>query len=203
MKSPLHMPANASGPYPERRDPSRKRSPAAMLRRAARAIPGADRRSYGKFLARVHGEDARLRSLSAAAFQQHTREIRARLASTGFREYGNAAAFALVREASRRELGLAHFDTQLIAANIMLGNQLAEMATGEGKTLTAALTAATVALAGMPVHVITANDYLVERDAEVVGPIYRALGLSVGTITQKMDQTQRRTGYGCDITYCT
>jgi len=151
----------------------------------------------------VHEQDATLRNLLEPAFQAHVREVRARLASSGFQNYGSAAGFALVREATRRRLGMAHYDTQLIAGDIMLSNQLAEMATGEGKTLTAALTAATAALAGMPVHVITANDYLVERDAQTLAPVYAALGLSVGTVIQKMDQTQRRAAYACDITYCT
>ena len=173
------------------------------MRRVVRALPGGERRSHSRFLARVHEQDATLRNLSEPAFQAHIREVRARLASSGFQNHGSAAGFALVREATRRQLGLAHYDTQLIAGNVMLSNQLAEMATGEGKTLTAALTAATVALAGMPIHVITANDYLVERDAEVLGPVYRALGLSVGTVTQKMDQTERRAAYACDIAYCT
>jgi len=168
-----------------------------------RSLPRAERRSRSRFLARVHEQDAALRNLSEAAFQAHVREVRARLASSGFQSDGSAVGFALVREATRRQLGLAHYDTQLIAGHIMLSNQLAEMATGEGKTLTAALAAATVALAGMPVHVITANDYLVERDAQDVGPVYRALGLSVGKVTQKMDQKQRRAAYACDITYCT
>ncbi len=199
----LPTPGIATGPYPERRDPNRKRSVGGWLVRLSRALPGVERRSHRTFLAHVHEQDAHLRNLSTAAFQGQVRDLRARLAASGFKNYGNAAAFALVREATRRELGLVHFDTQLIAGNIMLGNRLAEMATGEGKTLTATLTAATVALAGMPVHVITANDYLVERDAEVVGAVYRALGLSVGIVTQPMDQTQRRAAYACDITYCT
>jgi preprotein translocase subunit SecA len=173
------------------------------MRRVVRSLPGGERRSHSRFLARVHEHDTTLRNLSEPAFQTLVREVRARLASSGFQNDGSAAGFALVREATRRQLGLAHYDTQLIAGNIMLSNRLAEMATGEGKTLTAALTAATVALAGMPVHVITANDYLVERDAELVGPVYRALGLSVGTVTQKMDQTERRAAYACDIAYCT
>jgi preprotein translocase subunit SecA len=204
MRRAAHStPGIASGPYPERRDAARKRSPGASLKNLARAVPGAERRSYGRFLARVHEQDARLRNLSDPAFQAHIREVRTQLASSGFENYGSAIGFALVREATRRQLGLAHYDTQLIAGDIMLNNRLAEMATGEGKTLTAALTAATMALAGMPVHVVTANDYLVERDAEVVGPVYRALGLSVGAVTQKMDQAERRTAYACDITYCT
>jgi preprotein translocase subunit SecA len=202
-RAALATPGIATGPYPERRDPTRERSARDWLLRAARALPGTERRSHAKFLTRVHEHDSRLRNLSPVAFQEHVRDIRVQLASNGFQNYGSAAAFALVREASRRELGLAHFDTQLIAGEIMLSNRLAEMATGEGKTLTASLTAATAALAGMPVHIITANDYLVERDAQTVGPVYRALGLSVGTVTQPMDQTQRRAAYACDITYCT
>jgi preprotein translocase subunit SecA len=199
----LLIPGIASGPYPERRDPTRKRSPAKSLAAITRTLPGVERRSWSRFLARVHEQDTRLRNLSETAFQAHIREVRTRLASSGLQNYGGAVGFALVREATRRHLGMAHYDTQLIAGNIMLNNQLAEMATGEGKTLTAALTAATAALAGMPIHVITANDYLVERDAEVVGPVYRALGLTVGAVTQKMDQAQRRAAYACDITYCT
>ena len=80
---------------------------------------------------------------------------------------------------------------------------IAEMETGEGKTLTATLPAATAALAGIPVHVVTVNDFLVARDAEWMGPIYQALGLTVGTITEGMDLDQRRAAYACDITYCT
>jgi preprotein translocase subunit SecA len=95
------------------------------------------------------------------------------------------------------------FDTQLIAGRIVLDNRLAEMATGEGKTLAVALAAATAALAGIPVHVITANDYLVTRDAEQLAPLYRALGLSAGAVTQPQDAAQRRVAYACDITYCT
>ena len=80
---------------------------------------------------------------------------------------------------------------------------VAEMETGEGKTLTATLPAATAALAGMPVHVITVNDYLAQRDAESMGPLFRALGLSVGTIVDGMQHAERRAAYACDITYCT
>ena len=154
-------------------------------------------------MARVNACGEPLRALSEPAFQSRLKDVRARLAASSFADAATAEAFALVREATRRQLGLAHYDTQLIAGKIMLGNQLAEMATGEGKTLTAALAAATAAFAGMPVHLITANDYLVTRDAELLAPVYRALGLSVGTVTRPMDMAQRRLGYGCDITYCT
>ena len=108
-----------------------------------------------------------------------------------------------MREATRRTLGKAQFHTQLIAAHIMLSDRLAEMATGEGKTLAAVLTAATAALAGIPVHVITANDYLVDARCRAARPGLRALGLTVGAVTRPLDQAQRRAAYGCDITYCT
>ncbi|MGA7986636.1 MAG: preprotein translocase subunit SecA, partial [Burkholderiales bacterium] len=112
------------------------------------------------------------------------------------------ACFALVREAARRNVGQRHFDVQLIGGWAMLNGMLAEMETGEGKTLTATLTAATAALAGRAVHVVTVNDYLAERDAETIGPVFRALGLSVGCVKQGMDPASRRAAYRCDVTYC-
>ncbi len=197
----LTHPGTAPGPYPERAEGPRSATPLSwpLLRAPARL----EQRRYSAFLARVHSHDAAVCALSASGFQSRLKDLRARLAASSFADAATAEAFALVREAARRQLGLTHYDTQLIAGKIMLGNQLAEMATGEGKTLTAALAAATTALAGTPVHLITANDYLVTRDAELLAPVYRALGLSVGTVTRPMDQAQRRAGYGCDITYCT
>jgi preprotein translocase subunit SecA len=129
--------------------------------------------------------------------------VRARLAAEGFADEPAAQSFALVREATRRVLAKPQFHTQLIAGHIMLAGKLAEMHTGEGKTLAAVLTAATGALAGVPVHVITANDYLVVRDAQMLEPVYRMLGLTAGTVTRPDDQAKRRAAYGCDITYCT
>ncbi len=113
-------------------------------------------------------------------------------------------ALALVREHARRELGMAHFEVQLMAGMAMLQGMLVELDTGEGKTLSATLPAAVAALAGVPVHVITVNDYLVERDAEIMGPLYRALGLSVGTVIDTdPDPDIRRAAYACDVTYVT
>jgi preprotein translocase subunit SecA len=111
--------------------------------------------------------------------------------------------FALVREASQRTVGLRHLDVQLIGGAVMLDGMVAEMETGEGKTLTATLAASVLALAGVPVHIVTVNDYLAERDAEWMGVIYQALGLSCGTIVHGMDPAARRQAYRCDITYCT
>jgi len=113
-----------------------------------------------------------------------------------------AACFALVREASTRTIGLRHFDVQLIGGWAMLRGMLAEMETGEGKTLAATLAASTAALAGRAVHVITVNDYLAQRDAEWMGPIYRLLGLTVGCVRHGMEPDLRRAAYRCDVTYC-
>ncbi|CAK6702017.1 preprotein translocase subunit SecA [Synechococcus sp. CBW1107] len=112
-------------------------------------------------------------------------------------------AFAVVREAGKRVLGMRHFDVQLIGGMVLHDGQIAEMKTGEGKTLVATLPAYLNALTGRGVHVVTVNDYLARRDAEWMGQIHRFLGLSVGLIQQEMVPTERRRNYGCDITYAT
>ena len=121
----------------------------------------------------------------------------------GFRDELVALSFALVSEFASRRLGMRHHDVQLYGGRVMLNGMIAEMETGEGKTLTATLPAATAALAGVPVHVVTVNDFLVARDASWMGPVYRALGLTVGTITEELTPEQCRLAYHCDITYCT
>jgi preprotein translocase subunit SecA len=112
-------------------------------------------------------------------------------------------AFAVVREAGKRVLGMRHFDVQLIGGMVLHDGQIAEMKTGEGKTLVATLPAYLNALTGRGVHVVTVNDYLARRDAEWMGQIHRFLGLSVGLIQQEMAPSDRRRNYGCDITYAT
>jgi preprotein translocase subunit SecA len=112
-------------------------------------------------------------------------------------------AFAVVREAGRRVLGLRHFDVQLLGGMVLHSGQIAEMKTGEGKTLVATLPAYLNALSGKGVHVVTVNDYLARRDAEAMGQIHRFLGLSVGLIQQNMSPEERRKNYGCDVTYAT
>jgi preprotein translocase subunit SecA len=114
-----------------------------------------------------------------------------------------APAFALVREAGRRTLNMRHFDVQLVGGVVLHEGKIAEMKTGEGKTLVATLPACLNALAGRGVHIITVNDYLARRDAEWMSPIYRLLGLTVGVIVHDLDDVQRRTAYGADITYGT
>jgi preprotein translocase subunit SecA len=112
-------------------------------------------------------------------------------------------AFALVREAGRRFLNMRHFDVQLIGGMVLNSGKIAEMKTGEGKTLVATLPAALNALAGRGVHIVTVNDYLARRDAEWMSPLYRGLGLSVGVIVHDLDENQRRAAYAADLTYGT
>ena len=112
-------------------------------------------------------------------------------------------AFATAREAGRRTLGMRHFDVQLIGGIVLHQGKIAEMKTGEGKTLVATLRAYLNALAGKGVHIVTVNDYLARRDAEWMGPIYKMLGLTVGVIVHDLDDAQRRAAYAADITYGT
>ena len=112
-------------------------------------------------------------------------------------------AFALVREAGRRFLNMRHFDVQLIGGMVLNSGKIAEMKTGEGKTLVATLPASLNALAGRGVHLVTVNDYLARRDAEWMSPLYKGLGLLVGVIVHDLDDAQRRAAYGADITYGT
>jgi preprotein translocase subunit SecA len=114
-----------------------------------------------------------------------------------------AEAFAVVREASRRVLGLRHFDVQLVGGMVLHDGQIAEMKTGEGKTLVATLPAYLNGLSGKGVHVVTVNDYLARRDAELMGQIHRFLGLSVGLIQSSMTPEDRKKNYACDVTYAT
>src|SRR5213076_2214834 len=112
-------------------------------------------------------------------------------------------AFSVVREAGRRALGMRHFDVQLIGGMVLHRGKIAEMKTGEGKTLVATLPAYLNALAGQGVHVVTVNDYLARRDSEWMGRIYRFLGMSVGVIQHDLNDAERQVAYRSDITYGT
>ena len=199
----LPQPGLIWGLYPEKRLPGTDRAWAQRMHAWFTQLARPGLRRYTQMAQRSLAIEAGLSALSTADFDAAVRQLKQQLVRDGFSTDNLVQAFALVGEACRRQLGMSPFVTQRIAAAIMLDNQLAEMATGEGKTLVAALTAATGALAGIPVHVITANDYLVSRDADTLRPLYAALGLSVGAVQQHQDSQKRRAEYACDITYCT
>jgi preprotein translocase subunit SecA len=170
-------------------------------------------------IAAINAREAEVRTLPDEELKSRFMELRAQVqeqlkdadpAEPTFRELMQQAlepvivpAFALVREAGRRFLNMRHFDVQLIGGIVLHEGKIAEMKTGEGKTLVATLPAVLNALAGRGVHIVTVNDYLARRDAEWMSPLYRALGLSVGVIVHDLDDEQRRAAYGADITYGT
>jgi preprotein translocase subunit SecA len=164
------------------------RGVARLPQRTEAAIAAARRRL-------MHLDDVKLHALLP--------KLRAQLRRSGLR--GDAAGYALavVAEFAQRRLGLAPYPTQLLAAWLMLEGRFAEMATGEGKTLAAGLGAAAAALAGVPVHLLTANDYLVQRDREKMLPLFDALGLSSACVLPSMARAEREAAYRCDIVYLT
>jgi preprotein translocase subunit SecA len=176
--------ALAAGPYPERDEP--REGKLDRLLTALRYFTGSARTGNARLgvivdATRAAGEV--IGSLSEEELRARAGALRSRLRSNGYADPALAGeAFALVREAATRTIGMRHFDVQLIGGWAMLNGMVAEMETGEGKTLTATLAAATAALSGRAVHIITVNDYLAERDAEAMRPVYEALGLSVGCI---------------------
>ncbi|SDK71871.1 protein translocase subunit secA [Franzmannia pantelleriensis] len=190
---------------PERRiQPPGALEPAWQRLSARLALPGWLRLLVRRAaLPMIHRHARRLRELDPAALNAYRDDLRRRLLAGGLSWRRTLEAFALVREVARRELGMAHHDVQLLGGLTLLAGQVAEMHTGEGKTLTATLPAATAALAGIPVHVVTVNDYLAARDAESMRPVYAALGLSVGDIVHELSPAQRRDAYAADVVYCT
>jgi preprotein translocase subunit SecA len=141
--------------------------------------------------------------LSDAALLDAASALRARMVSAGRTRESAIRAFALAREACARQLGLRHYPVQLMGGAAMLSRSIAEMETGEGKTITAVLPAATLALSGLPVHIVTVNDYLAERDSTHLRPVYEALGLTVGLVVHGQSPRERREAYSADVTYCT
>ncbi len=199
----LPQPGLVWGLYPERRTSGKDAAWANRLNGIALRLGRPGLRAYERIARRSLEIEQGVSGLSGPAFTAAVRSLKQQFGCGGFTAENRAQAFALTGDACRRHLGMNPFFIQRVAAAVMLDNQLAEMATGEGKTLAAALTAATAALAGIPVHVITANEYLVTRDAAKLRPVYAALGLSVGAVQQTMDSNFRRAEYARDITYCT
>ncbi|KAF0894614.1 hypothetical protein E2562_001911 [Oryza meyeriana var. granulata] len=158
-------------------------------------------RDYRRLVDAVGALEPRLRGLPDERLRAKTDEFRARLARGETLADVQAEAFAVVREAARRTLGMRHFDVQIIGGAVLHDGCIAEMKTGEGKTLVSTLAAYLNALTGEGVHVVTVNDYLAQRDAEWMGCVHRFLGLSVGLIQAGMKADERRANYRCDITY--
>ena len=178
-----------------------------LARRMLRALFGSrnDRliKRMRKSVDAINALEPGISQLSDDALAAKTIEFKERLTGGSSLEDLLPEAFAVVREAGKRVLDMRHFDVQLIGGMVLHQGRIAEMRTGEGKTLVATLPAYLNALTGRGVHVVTVNDYLAKRDADWIGKIYRFLGLSVGTVLSGLDQDQRRQAYAADITYGT
>ena len=178
-----------------------------MFASLARAVFGSanDRslKGYQRRVPQINAHEAATEALSDEALAHRTVEFRERLAGGETLDALLPEAYAVVREASRRVLGLRHFDVQLIGGMVLHDGKIAEMKTGEGKTLVATLPVYLNALPGKGVHVVTVNDYLATRDSEDMGRVYGFLGLSTGVIVHGLTDEERRAAYGCDITYGT
>jgi preprotein translocase subunit SecA len=193
----------ASAPYPERRaerDNWVDRFGARLLGSAA-ALLRPRRLQDHRFVRDVIARTARLEGLSRAETAERARRLRAAMLREGFTDAYLAEAFALTRRACQTHLGLAQRPVQIFAARRLIRGAMIEMATGEGKTVTAALAAAAAAMAGGPVHVITVNGYLAERDCTQLRPVYEALGLRCAFVVQGMDDAARRAAYAADIVH--
>ena len=160
-------------------------------------------KKYQPYVTEINLLEEDIQALSDDQLASKTTEFRQRIEKGESLDSLLPEAFAVVRETARRVLGLRHFDVQLLGGTILHQGQIAEMKTGEGKTLVATLPAYLNALSGKGVHVVTVNDYLARRDAEWMGQVHRFLGLTVGLIQQGMGPNERKKNYDCDITYVT
>jgi len=164
-------------------------------------------KSYTRWIAQANAQEPAMQALRDDQLGDKTVEFRKRL--EGGEKAGETIedllpeAFAAAREAARRTLGMRHFDVQLVGGIVLHQGKISEMRTGEGKTLVATLPAYLNALSGKGVHVVTVNEYLAQRDADWMGPVYRALGLTVGVIKNGQSSAEKRAAYACDITYGT
>lgn len=170
--------------------------------------------AFAPVVSKINSFESELAEKPPAYFKEKTQEfkklIQEKLKNQSDKNVREAALagilpfyFALVREAAKRTLKMRHFDVQMVGGLVLNQNKIAEMVTGEGKTLVATLAASLNALAGKGVHIVTVNDYLARRDSDWMGPVYRYLGLSVGVIQQDMGKLERKEAYDCDITYGT
>ena len=201
----LLRPGSAIGNYPQREDVRE-----GWFDRTGDAIGGfirqymySARLNHSEFIGAVDQIADGLGELDDQTLRTQAAALRQRLYSEGLKDELVAESFALIREITSRTHSMRHHNVQLYGGWAMLRGKIAEMETGEGKTLTATLPACTAALAGIPVHIVTVNDFLVARDSKWMQPIYEFLGLTVGTVVEDSTPEQRRAAYACDITYCT
>ncbi|MBQ2698533.1 MAG: preprotein translocase subunit SecA, partial [Firmicutes bacterium] len=160
-----------------------------------------DIKRYSKIVEKINAYAPAMHDLTDAELTGKTAEFRARLANGETEDDLLPEAFAVVREAGERVLSMRHFDVQLIGGLALSEGRIAEMRTGEGKTLVATAPAYLHALSGKGVHIVTVNDYLARRDSEWMGRIFRFLGLSVGLVVHGMEADEKRRAYNADITY--
>ena len=160
-------------------------------------------KKYNGQVSKINSLEEKMHSMSDDELIAMTEELKERLNNKESEESILAESFAVVREASQRVLGLRHYDVQLIGGMVLNEGSIAEMGTGEGKTLVATLPAYLNALAGKGVHIVTVNDYLAKRDSEWMGKVFSFLGLSVGTVFSGMSSEEKQKAYSCDITYAT
>ena len=198
---------SADAPYVERAARKESGLDAALLGAWGRISPhvlsALSRIRLGRFARKVDDLEPQLVTLTDRQLRDFADELRPRIISASIYSHEMAVSFALAREAARRHVGMRLFPVQLLGGAAMMGGAVAEMETGEGKTLTALLPAITAALNGRPVHIITVNDYLARRDAEQLAPVYGALGLTVGLVEHGQPHQERQRAYASDVTYCT
>ncbi len=195
----------ARGFYPERKAPDESAPDriAMNLKGALGRLRTSQASRFRPIVEATRQGGAALESKSDEELAAQARSLRVQLRAGGFQPELVGQVFALAREISGRKLGMRHFDSQLIGGWVLLHGMIAEMRTGEGKTLAATLPACAMGLMGIPVHIITVNDYLATRDAAWMEPFYQALGLTVGKVVAGQSVEERRQAYACDIAYCT
>ena len=205
MTAHVLRPGIRLGVYPQRQQSHEEgieQLGAKWLSRSAHALSWRKyRRSHVVAQVRLAGEG--LEQLEPDALQRRCEELRYALLRDGLKDHLMVRSFALIAEHAQRTLDMCYYDAQLFGAWVIANGNMAEMATGEGKTFTATLAAATAAMAGIPVHIITTNEYLAERDAVSMAPLYEALGLRVAAVVEAMDTDAKREAYRADVVYCT
>ena len=198
---------STGAPYSEKADRRENKLDVALLNAWGRAastnlFSRVEIARHAQFVRRAECKEKQLLALSDRRFRQAAEELRGRLLSASTSDE-LSLAFALAREAARRHVGMRHFHVQLLGGAAMMSGAIAEMQTGEGKTLTAVLPAVAAALMGRCVHIVTVNDYLARRDFDQLRGVFIALGLSVGLIEPGQPHQARQRAYACDVTYCT